>query len=37
MAMVYRLVKQLGGFVSVDSTLGKGTVVRVYFATATAR
>jgi PAS domain S-box-containing protein len=31
MAMVYGLVKQQGGFIDVESTLGGGTVVHLYF------
>ena len=30
MAAAYGIVKNHGGFISVDSTLGKGTVVRIY-------
>jgi nitrogen-specific signal transduction histidine kinase len=28
---VYGIVKNHGGWISVDSQLGKGTVVRIYF------
>ncbi len=31
MAMVYGLVKQHGGFINVDSEVGQGTAVRMYF------
>jgi two-component system, cell cycle sensor histidine kinase and response regulator CckA len=31
MAAVYGIVKNHGGWISVDSQLGKGTVVRIYF------
>jgi signal transduction histidine kinase/ActR/RegA family two-component response regulator len=35
MAMVYGLIKQHGGFVDVESTLGVGTTVTLYFPAAT--
>jgi len=31
MAMIYGLTQQHGGFIEVDSDLGKGTTVRIYF------
>jgi signal transduction histidine kinase/ActR/RegA family two-component response regulator len=31
LATVYSIVQQSGGFVAIDSTLGKGTTVRLYF------
>ena len=31
MAAVYGIIKNHGGWISVDSQLGKGTVVRSYF------
>ena len=37
MPMVYGLMKQHGGFVDVQSELGKGTTVHVYFPAATER
>jgi CheY-like chemotaxis protein len=36
LATVYSIVQQSGGFVAIDSTLGKGTSVRLYFPKAEA-